>query len=281
MVAAALIAACGGGDDDAPPSTTAAPGESAPTSSPGSTTEGDGSAFGAGPADSAAPAGVTGTWEGTYTCSQGETDLRLTLVDVNGGAVDGFFAFAPPRGGGAAGSYRVTGTHSDGTLTLEGLDWVDQPAGFDMVGLQAEVSGDVPDQLKGTVDGAGCESFAVKRASSEPWYAGTWKGGYICAEGRTDATLELTPTGGNEMEAVFDFYAYSGNPDVPSGRYSLTGAWEDNAIHLTAEEWIEQPPGYLMVDISTNPDLAIGPDRIAGSVDDPSCEQFILERAEA
>jgi hypothetical protein len=119
----------------------------------------------------------------------------------------------------------------------------------------------------------------VNRTSSDPWYAGVWEGGYICAQGRTDVTLTMEAVRGNGVEALFEFYAAAENPDVPSGSYRLAGVWAEGGIHLEGVEWVEQPPGYIMVDIASNPDLAIGPDLLAGRVEDESCEQFIMERA--
>jgi hypothetical protein len=128
--------------------------------------------------------------------------------------------------------------------------------------------------------GDGCSTFTVERVSSDPWYAGTWEGGYICAQGRTDMTLTMEAVQGNGVEALVEFYAAAENPDVPSGSYRLAGIWGDGGIQMDGVEWVEQPPGYIMVPISSNPELAIGPDLLAGAIGDPTCEQFIMERAE-
>ena len=268
-LAATLISACGGDDDDSAPTTTA---------------PADGAALG-GAVNSGAEDAVgdtlTGTWQGTYTCAEGPTPLRLTLLDVNGGPVEGFFEFGGTEPGvDPTGNFRLRGTHEGDALSLEGLDWVVQPDGFEMVGIAAEV-GDDPDNLTGQVEGAGCEDFDVTRVASEPWYACTWTGGYTCAQGGTSVTLTMEAAVGNGVKATFDFVGAEDNPEVPAGSYTLEGSWVDGGINLHGVEWVEQPPGYMMVDLSTTPELAIGPDRIAGSIDDPSCEQFIMDRAAA
>lgn len=276
---AGLLAAGCGGDDDGGSGTASPDGEGAATTAPA-----DGAALGgavnAG-ADDAVGDTLTGTWEGSFTCAAGATPLRLTLLDVNGGPVEGFFEFGGTEpGADPTGNFRLRGTHDGDTLSLDGLDWVTQPAGAELLGIEAEV-GDDPDQLTGRVGGAGCEAFEVERVATEPWYAGTWKGGYTCAQGGTSVTLTMEPGVGNGVKATFAFADAEDNPDVPSGSYTLEGSWVDGGINLHAVEWVEQPPGYMMADLATNPDLAIGPDTMGGSIDDVSCEQFLLDRAEA
>jgi hypothetical protein len=288
----ALVTAACGGDGDEGASTDATPGgggtqeTGTPTTGPATSgTEGDvdGGALGQALAGaSGADSWLTGSWEGTYTCGGGETPLRLTLLDVNNGPVEGFFEFGPEdEAAPESGAFRLRGDRTDGSLSLGGLDWIDQPEGSSMVGIEADVSEDGGDELAGTVVGAGCESFSVTRVSSDPWYVGTWQGGYICAQGRTDMTLTLEAVQGNGVEALVEFYAAAENPDVPSGSYRLAGIWADGGIHLDSVEWVDQPPGYVMVDVASNPELAIGPDKLAGRIQDPTCEQFIIERAEA
>lgn len=267
-LAVSLTSACGG--DDGPGPTTTAPADGAAL----------GRAVNAGVGEAVGDT-LTGTWEGTYTCAEGDAPLRLTLVDVNNGPVEGFFEFGGSEPGvDPTGNFRLRGSRDGAALSLEGLDWVTRPAGAEMVGIEAEV-GDDPDHLTGQVEGEGCEDFDVTRVASEPWYHGVWKGGYTCAQGGTSVTLTLEAAAGNGVTAKADFVGAADNPDVPAGSYTLEGSWIDGGINLHAVEWVKQPPGYIMVDLSTNPDLAIGPDTIGGSIDDPTCEQFLLDRAEA
>lgn len=276
-LATLLVSACGGGDDGGGDGDDGGGG-------PATTEAADGAALGGAVnsgADEAVGDTLTGTWEGTYTCAEGATPLRLTLVDVNNGPVEGFFEFGGTEPGvDPTGNFRMRGSRDGDALSLEGLDWVEQPDGAEMVAIAAEV-GDDPDALTGEVEGAGCESFDVSRVATEPWYDGVWKGGYTCAQGGTSVTLTLEAVAGNGVTAKADFVGAADNPDVPAGSYTLEGSWLDGGINLNSVEWVKQPPGYYMVDLATNPDLAIGPDTIAGSIDDPSCEQFLLDRAEA
>ena len=274
-----LVGACGGDDGGGEES---GGGTSAPTS--GTTAPGEGSGTTATTAAAAVdrPDALTGTWEGSYSCASGTSRLRLTILDVNEGDVRAFFESTEVGGGAPTGSFRMTGTNTDGTLTLEGLDWVEQAQGGEMVGLQADTGSRADTELlEGTVVGGGCETFTVGRTASEPWYVGHWEGGYICAQGRTGMTLDIESTGGNTVDAVVGFFPLDDNPNVPSGSYSMEGNWTGGRLALRGVEWVEQPPGYVMVDIYSNPDVAIGPDRLAGGIEDPSCEAFILERAAA
>ena len=77
-----------------------------------------------------------------------------------------------------------------------------------------------------------------------------WEGSYTCTQGFTRLTLQMThDTGTNSLDAIFAFYADDSNPDVPTGRYTMTGTFDPNsrAVDLDIGEWIEQPGGYVMV----------------------------------
>lgn len=114
-------------------------------------------------------AAVTGVWDGTYTCAQGLTRLRLTItwssLDDGLGAT---FSFSPhpdnptvPRG-----AFAMKGTFTDGSLSLRGDHWIIRPESYQMVGLRADVVGDRPSSLRGTVtDTQGCTTFSVSRVS--------------------------------------------------------------------------------------------------------------------
>lgn len=104
-----------------------------------------------------------------------------------------------------------------------------------------------------------------------------WEGRYVCAQGVTGLTLELTGSGGPSVTAVFRFYAVPENPTVPSGSYSLTGvARGDGAIDLIPERWFEQPSGYVMVGMTGMLDTTTGTMR--GMITNPGCAAFDLHR---
>ncbi|SHN47088.1 hypothetical protein [Cryptosporangium aurantiacum] len=112
----------------------------------------------------AAQDGVTGTWKGTYTCNQGETGLTLT-IEGQDSALTATFEFYPTSSNPNVekGSYKMGGNVTDGRLALIGTDWIEQPAGYEMVDLSSsDFSGTT---MNGTIDGApGCTTFSVTRS---------------------------------------------------------------------------------------------------------------------
>lgn len=112
---------------------------------------------------------VAGTWVGTYTCPQGDTGLELTIEDDGDDEVIATFAFSPLSSNPDVepGAFTMTGTFDDGELELEPDEWIDQPEGYAMIGLESRaldvesgevvgIAGDV------TLDSA-CSTFLVTR----------------------------------------------------------------------------------------------------------------------
>lgn len=105
---------------------------------------------------------VTGLWEGTYSCAQGVTGLTLTLVELDNGSINGVFNFYPvtQNPSASAGTFTVNATLNDNRLVVRPGNWVQQPSGYVMVGLDGTVSGN---SYVGSVDGPGCSNFSLKR----------------------------------------------------------------------------------------------------------------------
>ncbi len=77
-----------------------------------------------------------------------------------------------------------------------------------------------------------------------------WTGVYRCSQGVTGLTLTVTRNAGAaDATAVFDFYAHPTNPDVPSGSFAMTGAFNQatRQLQLAGDHWLNQPPEYFMV----------------------------------
>jgi len=112
----------------------------------------------------ASAASPDGVWTGTYDCSQGLTGVRLTITGANGGALVATVDFYPvaTNPSVAEGSYELVGTYSaaDG-LVLHPDYWVDEPPGYEMVGLSAPPPH--ADSMSGSVQGADCSTFSVTR----------------------------------------------------------------------------------------------------------------------
>jgi hypothetical protein len=113
---------------------------------------------------------LSGTWQGTYVCQQGETAVRLELRGNTHGMVNGVFRFSPmplapdvPRG-----EYPVLGRRVGASLVLRPVDVHELADGYKAVGLQGIVDG-AHRELWGAVDGAACGDFGVEKiADADP-----------------------------------------------------------------------------------------------------------------
>jgi len=282
LVVVAVVGACSSGDDDDSTSATSAqPG--GPATTEGGEAGGSASGQGAGARAASDDASLSGVWEGTYECAQGPTGLRLTVDDRDNGVVGASFEYFPEAGNPdvATGSYTMTGSSADGALALEGQEWLEQGGDYSMVGLQADVDGrSDTEALEGTVVGDGCSTFSLDRVSTDMWYVGAWKGAYGCAQGVTGLTLTIEPEVDDQIAATYEFYAVPENPDVPTGSFRMTGTYKEGRLALQGSEWIQQPPGYLMVDYESNPELGIDPHHLFGIVLGPGCTLFTMDKAE-
>jgi hypothetical protein len=107
---------------------------------------------------------VLGVWNGTYTCNQGLSGMRLTITGSGGDTVKAtveFYAVASNPGV-PDGSYVLTGNYSSSSgLVLIPDYWINQPPGYEMVGL----SGPPPqgNAMHGTVQGENCTTFSITR----------------------------------------------------------------------------------------------------------------------
>jgi hypothetical protein len=109
---------------------------------------------------------------------------------------------------------------------------------------------------------------------------GPWHGYYTCLQGDTAVALTLVhdPSSG-ALAAEFAFGPSRENPDVPEGRFALSGAFDPlfMAATLTPDRWIDRPEGYGMVGVEAFYDPFA--DRLDGWLDDPACSDFAVERA--
>lgn len=115
-------------------------------------------------------------------------------------------------------------------------------------------------------------------AQSSTGYDGSWRGQYVCAQGRTGVTLRLR-SGGPAVVGVFAFYPIEGNPDVPNGCFEVYGEPQGDALRLYGRRWIQQPDFYQMIVLEGG----LTPDRqgFRGRVDGPGCTLFELRRVPA
>jgi hypothetical protein len=106
---------------------------------------------------------------------------------------------------------------------------------------------------------------------------GSWTGAYHCAQGSTALELEIS---GSEdaIVARFAFSAHASNPGVPSGSFMMTGRFDAKTatLTLTQQRWINQPPGYIMVDMVGQ--ISASERSYRGRITTEGCEGFFLKR---
>ena len=109
--------------------------------------------------------------------------------------------------------------------------------------------------------------------------AGTWEGEYTCGQGNTGLKLTIKEPSGPTLPAVFEFFPLPGNPSAKKGSYSMVGSRSAGGhVVFKQEKWIDQPPGYVMVDLEVTSPIDAGTRQLSGDVLDPSCKGFSVRR---
>jgi hypothetical protein len=121
---------------------------------------------------------------------------------------------------------------------------------------------------------------------------GEWLGGYVCGQGSTSLRLTIEDTGAGEsgdIAAQFEFGPHAENPTLPYGAFSMTGSRGPAApgqvgpiVLLRGRDWIEQPTGYVMVDLvgwyDVTDDGEIIHGHVAAQTPVNNCSQFVVRR---
>lgn len=88
---------------------------------------------------------------------------------------------------------------------------------------------------------------------------GNWSGTYEQNRGHSKLDLSVggTTADGFATDAVFAFSATPTSPSIPSGSYTLKGGADKTTglVTLEGDLWIDQPEGYVFVDIHGYVDL--------------------------
>ncbi len=107
---------------------------------------------------------------------------------------------------------------------------------------------------------------------------GTWRGSYTCFQGLTALEL-VVERAGDHIDARFIFSAHPNNPGVPSGSFRMAGTVDAKSRRVVLEprEWIDEPPGYVMVGLVGM--LTVDGQRMSGRVQAEGCTVFTLSRA--
>jgi hypothetical protein len=109
--------------------------------------------------------GLTGAWEGSYTCRGLPRAANLDLVGDGHGSVSGTLTFGrhPDGPDFETGTYRVKGTlDRDGALALQPDGWVERPGDYLAQALRARVADDGRG-LNGEVINYACGSFTARK----------------------------------------------------------------------------------------------------------------------
>lgn len=146
-------------------------------------------------------------------------------------------------------------------------------------------AGDQPDAVRA---GAGRHGLAIAilaaawlaaPAAAQDVPVGTWRGGYVCAQGHTALALTIEPRKDGSLGALFHFEAAPGHPDVPSGCFEMVGRFDaaTGRLRLAPARWLHRPADYVMVGLDGR--ISADRSRIEGRVEGPRCAGFAAERA--
>lgn len=105
---------------------------------------------------------LSGTWSGTYTCSQGVTGATLQIVASSSQNVGALLQFSVPNS--PSGAYFMRGVFNPATngIVMNFTKWKYQPAGY----APANITGTVnfaSGELRGTVLLAGCAGLSMRK----------------------------------------------------------------------------------------------------------------------
>ncbi len=108
-------------------------------------------------------------WNGEYTCRQGITRLQLRTHNSTAASVPPLliFSFGPHPNNPSipSGEFSMTANYTyqaGGNFNARPLNWIRQPSGYFMVGLNGNFSADML-QISGAVAGTGCTTFTLQR----------------------------------------------------------------------------------------------------------------------
>jgi hypothetical protein len=122
--------------------------------------------------------------------------------------------------------------------------------------------------------------LAAASAAAQDGLRGTWRGGYVCAQGHTALALGIEPRKDGTVIALFHFEAAPDNPEVPTGCFEMEGRLDPvtGELALAPQRWLLRPGGYVMVGLVGR----VSPEGVfAGVVRGPGCTDFRVERVSA
>jgi hypothetical protein len=108
---------------------------------------------------------------------------------------------------------------------------------------------------------------------------GVWEGLYVCPQGATRLRLSLNEGPSHTVEAVFAFSSPDAASRIPSGCFSLRGTHDPATGRMTLKQsdWIQQPEGWIMVDMEGWVDVTTG--SYDGVIKTAGCSVFGVKRS--
>ncbi|WP_155371302.1 hypothetical protein [Catellatospora vulcania] len=114
--------------------------------------------------------------------------------------------------------------------------------------------------------------------TARAFLSGTWEGTYRCRQGLTGLKLTLFVVDDHEVEATFEFFPVSSNPNVPRGSFVLEGSYSATGFTLQPDHWVKRPGEYVMVGLDASFSPRAG-QSIRGEVTDAACAEFQLKKS--
>lgn len=108
---------------------------------------------------------------------------------------------------------------------------------------------------------------------------GIWDGEYTCGQGNTGLLLTIKPPQGEQLPATFAFFPLASNPSAKQGSYTMVGTLaERGKLVFKQQQWIDQPPGYVMIDLAVTSPLAPDTTSLSGDVLMDNCKGFSVRK---
>jgi len=103
-------------------------------------------------------------WRGTYTCSQGNTGLSLTMGTLSNGNTEAEFFFYPTTktAGNKWGKFTLSGNKQGDILKLSPGAWKRQPKGYSMVNMSGAFNNEKT-SYSGRIVASGCSGFTLTK----------------------------------------------------------------------------------------------------------------------
>jgi len=124
--------------------------------------------------DASQVAFLNGTWQGTYICAQGLTNLKLVIAAKSTTDIDAVFLFSAHASNPTvpSGSFRMKGVYTifnsseiPNTLELKATNWISRPSGYMTVDLQGNLTPSDRRIVGNVLNAPGCSKFDVSKSA--------------------------------------------------------------------------------------------------------------------